>query len=61
MKMNLDLGNDLDNLKRLKGFSPICYRLVEDRLKFYETGDLPKKNLEVMQTIRGEVGRSNYT
>merc|ERR1712039_212152 len=28
---------------------------VEDRLKFYETGDLPKKNLEVMQEALEEV------
>ena len=28
---------------------------VEDRLKFYETGDLPKKNLEAMQEALEEV------
>jgi nucleolar protein 56 len=28
---------------------------VEDRLKFYETGDLPKKNLDVMQEAMAEV------
>merc|ERR1712039_296317 len=28
---------------------------VEDRLKFYEAGDLPKKNLEVMQEALEEV------
>ena len=30
---------------------------VEDRLKFYETGDAPKKNLEVMQEAIVEVIR----
>lgn len=28
---------------------------VEDRLKFYETGDTPKKNIEVMQVAMTEV------
>lgn len=28
---------------------------VEDRLKFYETGDIPKKNIEVMQEAIEEV------
>ena len=28
---------------------------VEDRLKFYETGDIPKKNVEVMQEALAEI------
>lgn len=28
---------------------------MEDRLKFYETGELPKKNVEVMGTAVEEV------
>lgn len=28
---------------------------VEDRLKFYETGDAPKKNVEVMKVAIEEV------
>lgn len=27
---------------------------VEDRLKFYETGDIPKKNIEVMKEAMDE-------
>ena len=38
---------------------------VEDRLKFFETGDLPPKNIDVMQEAYEEfsqyqVGVSNY-
>lgn len=28
---------------------------VEDRLKFYETGDIPKKNIEVMKEAMDEL------
>lgn len=31
---------------------------VEDRLKFYETGDIPKKNIEVMKEAIEEIGLS---
>lgn len=32
---------------------------VEDRLKFYETGDIPKKNIEVMQEAIEELNQSS--
>lgn len=31
---------------------------VEDRLKFYETGDIPKKNIEVMKEAMDEVQKA---
>lgn len=31
---------------------------VEDRLKFYETGDIPKKNIEVMKEAIDELQQS---
>lgn len=31
---------------------------VEDRLKFYETGDIPAKNVDVMVTALSEVSSS---
>ena len=31
---------------------------VEDRLKFYETGDAPKKNIDVMHEAMQEVSQT---
>lgn len=38
-----------------KVFGEMLRQQVEDRLKFYETGDIPKKNLDVMKEAMDEV------
>lgn len=39
-----------------KVFGEHMKKQVEDRLKFLESGDIPKKNNEVMQEAVAEVG-----
>nr|CAI5835635.1 unnamed protein product [Callosobruchus analis] len=43
--------------KPSKVFGEHLRQQVEDRLKFYETGDVPKKNLEVMKEALEEYGQ----
>ncbi|KOB66609.1 putative nucleolar KKE/D repeat protein DmNOP56 [Operophtera brumata] len=46
------LANKCSIASRIDCFS------VEDRLKFYETGDIPKKNIEVMKEALEEINQS---
>lgn len=40
-------------------FGDAMKQQVEDRLKFYETGELPRKNVEVMGTAVEEVSEND--
>ena len=47
---------NLDNPSHL--FGKKLHEQVEDRLKFYDTGDAPKKNIDAMKEVIEELNKS---